>query len=106
MTSSSFFFLLSISALSWFFFNRASRWPMILLTVANLRVLFWTPMISSNGKGYMSSEGEIVKYIICNFISIASIKTAGGPPQNFSVSRAGPVPPEVSGQLSFFEAHV
>lgn len=26
------FFLFSISPLSWFFFSRASRWPMILLT--------------------------------------------------------------------------
>lgn len=45
-SSPSAFFLPSASFLTMFFLSRASRCPMTRLTAANLRVFFWTPIVT------------------------------------------------------------
>lgn len=40
------FFSDSASPLTWFFFRRASRWPITRFTWANLRVRFATPIVA------------------------------------------------------------
>ena len=66
-----FFFLLVCSSfLTMFFFRRASRCPMMRLTVANLRVRFWTPMVYRARNALYYSD-------VCEFVGEVWVCTPG-----------------------------